>query len=1057
MYRIVIALLAVLCTLPGSNLSAQNSWETLPVFYNGRVMPLHTFARKVVREICGTERPLISRDDNAVADLNQILEAQHTRRLDQTRLLKIRDRLLQLVPAEGRHFTADELLFSWISEPEVWAYIPLFRISDREYWNEMFDNVLFDNAAGSFTRTPERRVSVYQLQKSQRFAQRLAEIHRRRHDQSQTARTHSPFDHITERLAVQSQLFDELTFHPERQQPARMISLLYQSRGLTGESSSYMSALEAWSYLLELGEMPNRRTMERSPDHDGLTLFHPTTERWHGIADKMLVLMQIYDTQESSDVSAFPNAAIAEKHFEELIELIDTNFAEAAALMESLYPGVVYQSNGVGYLINIDQLLPRLNSPENRPHQPGIRRIAISYHYSVRKLRQEIESAYLALYDNGLALRFLPMQSSMVLEKGIAENQFGVQPWASAAMILESGDAFIKRFFDPVLEVQTESFITSIRNNFKSIHKAYKTAAGGRYNTADFAAQTLKLQTTLHEAAAQIADRQASYVNVETNRLAEHIAKTAYPNPASWTLRTEYLYDRFRPFQWMCLFALTALLLCTASYALHALRKPLRPSRLNPVLPQRTQRDREEREMTVGDYETSECGFGQPDYTNSLEEWLFIGSAAMLALSMLVALTGGVLRAAVSGWAPVTNMYETVVMTAFAAAVIGIWYALYPLLQPALKQAWDFCKFPQPDQKRQHSTQRTMRGQYVMAVPRLGLTFITFYAIVLLANGDYAAEHGFIAASVNMFATEDVIDWLTVVACVVLMVWFIPIVLSAMVIMPWVLMHPSWIAENEHTGTDGTAWLKQARNAVLNRKMFIMITAFVVFTVGLIAWLNRAEFNPDIRPIAAVLRSNFWLAVHVIAILISYAAAFIAWGMAAVSLGYVIFGKYKRIEHPQNEQPNEQRHKIVLPETCQVFAPVIERLMKVALLLLIVGTVLGARWADYSWGRFWSWDPKEVWALITILFFAIVLHGKIARYYGAVGIFTGALFASIAVIITWYGINFVFSGGRHTYGGGTASNATIVLWSFITVNLLWGTLALLRYSITAVQCTDPLR
>jgi len=247
---------------------------------------------------------------------------------------------------------------------------------------------------------------------------------------------------------------------------------------------------------------------------------------------------------------------------------------------------------------------------------------------------------------------------------------------------------------------------------------------------------------------------------------------------------------------------------------------------------------------------------------------------------------------------------------------------------------------------------------------------------------------------------------------------------------------------NGSKDTSGTAWVKQARNATLDRKVFIAITAGIVFIAGLTASLNRVEFNPDIRPIAAVLRSNFWLTAHVIAIVVSYAAAFAAWGMAAVSLGYVVFGRYQRYE-PEFEG---QTMSVRLPEMCQLFSPVIERLLRLALLLLIVGTVLGARWADYSWGRFWSWDPKEVWALITILFYAIVLHGRIARYYGTIGITVGALFASIAVIITWYGINFVFKGSVHAYGGGSESNATILLGVFIAANVLWGALALLRYS-----------
>jgi hypothetical protein len=75
----------------------------------------------------------------------------------------------------------------------------------------------------------------------------------------------------------------------------------------------------------------------------------------------------------------------------------------------------------------------------------------------------------------------------------------------------------------------------------------------------------------------------------------------------------------------------------------------------------------------------------------------------------------------------------------------------------------------------------------------------------------------------------------------------------------------------------------------------------------------------------------------------------------------------------------------------------------------------------------------------------VILHGKAARLYGAIGTTVGALLATIAVIVTWYGVNFLFTGSVHAYGGGAPGNATIILMAFIVVNLLWGALALLRY------------
>ena len=1264
--RTFIFFLVVLWTLSGSSLFAQsnfftlNAWETLPVFHNGRVMPLHTFARQIVREICGTERPFLVRDDAAINDFNQVIETFQRQQdtaaqeegstgyirflnpnagldggfdrhyspyqiagdtpqistalpilgLDLAHVQRLADRIRQLVPPEGRYFHADELVFSWICEPEVWAYIPIFLVSETDYLEEVLDI--------SFTRdgrTSLYRISLYQLEKSQRYQQRYAEI-QRRYERGPITKAPNRFDQITERLASQAETFRELTFHPQWQRPTRMISLLHQA--MDGDSS-YLSAFNAWGAFLSHGEIPARQATERSASPDALTAFHPTTRRWHDIADQMHFLMQIYNRTDSVGTPTVPRARIVERYYEILIDLVDTNLAEAAVLMESLYPGTSYRKQGSN-VPTAERLLPTLQSPENQHHQSTIRRWAISYYYSVKKFRHEIEAAYLALYDNGRSLRFLPIRSSLVLEMDSLPDKFGVQPWASAPMILGSGETFVKRFLDPQLgpsaprspvtrttnettdptpteeksstdpdaisdadidaflqptedteEPETDivddpladtdidpnnpallaqllyepfdmrggilrlgqsdqSLVGTIRTRLRDLLASYHAQTGGQYGNSDFILRAEQFHQVVHEVAGRIDTHRKSFVDEENRLLSDHFGKTAYPTATSLRKSlAEYRYDRRNPFYWMGVFALLALCLNVVAYIASAAR------------------DQSAVGKTVSIHSNvhgKEDDAALPDYTNSIEEWLFIGSVGMLLLSIVIAFLGALMRASITGWAPVTNMYETVVMMALAAAILGTWYALSPLLHPALQQAWMYSKFPRlgillewfaawkahkaavssvktsgesaireavkelgvPEglsplgghhghipqlhsaeletQQRLRKTQRKMVGQYLLALPRLILTFVTFYAIVFFANGDYLAQHGLVAAANNMFVTNDTIDTLTVAICVFLMIWIVPHVLLTLLLAPALLLRPSWIAaelgiqsfesiivvesashkegkapsaalsrselsgvfhgekQNERKDISGKAWLKQARNAALDRKLFIAITAGIVFIVALIATLNRSEFNPDIRPIAAVLRSNYWLAVHVTAIIVSYAAAFIAWGLAAVSLGFVVFGRYRRSEQGWEGQKTQ----VLLPQQCQIFSPVIEMLMKIALLLLIVGTVLGARWADYSWGRFWSWDPKEMWALITIIFLAIVLHGKAARYYGAIGVTVGALFASIAVIITWYGINFVFKGSVHAYGGGTESNATLFLGTFIAANLLWGTLALLRYN-----------
>ena len=94
----------------------------------------------------------------------------------------------------------------------------------------------------------------------------------------------------------------------------------------------------------------------------------------------------------------------------------------------------------------------------------------------------------------------------------------------------------------------------------------------------------------------------------------------------------------------------------------------------------------------------------------------------------------------------------------------------------------------------------------------------------------------------------------------------------------------------------------------------------------------------------------------------------------------------------------------------------IYRTMQVGVLLIAAGTILGGVWADYSWGRFWGWDPKEVWALITLLVYLIPLHGRFAGWVTTFWLVFASVFCFLSVVMAWYGVNFVLGVGLHSYG-----------------------------------------
>jgi len=116
----------------------------------------------------------------------------------------------------------------------------------------------------------------------------------------------------------------------------------------------------------------------------------------------------------------------------------------------------------------------------------------------------------------------------------------------------------------------------------------------------------------------------------------------------------------------------------------------------------------------------------------------------------------------------------------------------------------------------------------------------------------------------------------------------------------------------------------------------------------------------------------------------------------------------------------------------------IYRTMQVGVLLIASGTILGGVWADYSWGRFWGWDPKEVWALITLLVYLIPLHGRFAGWVNTFGLVVASNVCFLSVIMAWYGVNFLLGVGLHSYGfveGGSQGIMGVIIAGFLSLPL----------------------
>lgn len=124
----------------------------------------------------------------------------------------------------------------------------------------------------------------------------------------------------------------------------------------------------------------------------------------------------------------------------------------------------------------------------------------------------------------------------------------------------------------------------------------------------------------------------------------------------------------------------------------------------------------------------------------------------------------------------------------------------------------------------------------------------------------------------------------------------------------------------------------------------------------------------------------------------------------AVGLGHVLMIR-SLFKSQRQHEPSPSHHFL-------------HRVLQIGVLLLAAGTILGGVWANYSWGRFWGWDPKETWALIALLLYIFALHGRVAGWWGDFGLCVAAAVCFNGALMAWYGVNFVLGKGLHSYGFG---------------------------------------
>jgi cytochrome c-type biogenesis protein CcsB len=188
--------------------------------------------------------------------------------------------------------------------------------------------------------------------------------------------------------------------------------------------------------------------------------------------------------------------------------------------------------------------------------------------------------------------------------------------------------------------------------------------------------------------------------------------------------------------------------------------------------------------------------------------------------------------------------------------------------------------------------------------------------------------------------------------------------------------------------------------SVLRRNRAALASGALVSALVTI-YANLLPIDASLDVLVPVLRSNYWLSVHVMTVVSSYGAFGLAMALGHRQLWLRAFAK--------DFDPRQEAES----------ADAIYKVIQLGTILIGTGTVLGGVWANESWGRFWGWDPKETWALITFLGYLIVIHLKFARRIGPFGVALAAVLGFELVLMTWYGVNFVLGRGLHSYGAGS--------------------------------------
>jgi cytochrome c-type biogenesis protein CcsB len=231
--------------------------------------------------------------------------------------------------------------------------------------------------------------------------------------------------------------------------------------------------------------------------------------------------------------------------------------------------------------------------------------------------------------------------------------------------------------------------------------------------------------------------------------------------------------------------------------------------------------------------------------------------------------------------------------------------------------------------------------------------------------------------------------------------------------------HAPW--SNAYESIIYVAWATMFFGLAFDRKSKLTVasSAFITAMILMAAYMNWID--PEIANLQPVLNS-YWLMIHVAVIVASYGPFALGMILGLVSLVLILF--------------TNEKNKAKMELNIQELTYINELALTVGLIMLTIGNFLGGQWANESWGRYWGWDPKETWALISIFVYAFVIHARFVPALRGKWIFNVlSMLAFISILFTYYGVNFHLV-GLHSYASGEAKSLSWIWQSIGAIVLL---------------------